>query len=203
VRSTGDGVAVVDVEATVPDFATNPVTVRVGSAGICASDLKMLPWKLPVTMGHEFAGVLDDGTVVTVQPNAPCGTCTQCVAGREHLCPESNHRIHGVFSDGGLADEVIVDRSSLVMLSPGVGPDVGALIEPISVRCAAHQGGLHGAAPPDRVLVIGGGSIGFASSRRAIGAAVDLVASSAQRGGRAARRVVARRRVRRRHRVRG
>ena len=64
--------------ATVPDFATDPVTVRVGSAGICASDLKMLPWKLPVTLGHEFAGVLDDGTVVAVQPNAPCGTCAVC-----------------------------------------------------------------------------------------------------------------------------
>ena len=145
VRSTGDGVAVVDVEATVPDFATDPVTVRVRSAGICGSDLKMLPWKLPVTMGHEFAGLLDDGTVVAVQPNAPCGTCAVCVAGRDHLCPESYHRIHGVFSDGGLADEVIVDRSSLVTLAPGVGPDVGALIEPISVALhAAHQGGLHG-----------------------------------------------------------
>jgi threonine dehydrogenase-like Zn-dependent dehydrogenase len=179
VRSTGDGVAVVDVEATVPDFATDPVTVRVGSAGICASDLKMLPWKLPVTMGHEFAGVLDDGTMVAVQPNAPCGTCAQCVAGREHLCPESNHRIHGVFSDGGLADEVIVDRSSLVMLAPGVGPDVGALIEPISVALhAAHQGGLHGDSPADRVLVIGGGSIGLAvvTIARHHGAAVDLVA---------------------------
>ena len=99
--------------------------IRVGSAGICVSDLKMLPWKLPVTMGHEFAGVLDDGTLVGCNRTlrAACGA----VRRRPRApVPESNHRIHGVFSDGGLADEVIVDRTSLVMLAPGVGPDVGA-----------------------------------------------------------------------------
>ena len=43
--------------------------------------------------------------------------------------------MHGVFSDGGLADEVIVDRSSLVMLPPEVGPDVGALSSRSRSRC--------------------------------------------------------------------
>jgi threonine dehydrogenase-like Zn-dependent dehydrogenase len=179
VRSTGDGVAVVDVEARVPEFATDPVTVRVASAGICASDLKLLSWKLPATIGHEFAGALDDGTLVAVQPSVPCGTCDLCRSGREHLGPDATSRMHGVFSDGGLAEAVIVDRSCLVMLTPEVGADVGALIEPISVALhAAHQGGLHGDAPADRVLVIGGGSIGLAvvTIAQHHGAEVDLVA---------------------------
>ena len=121
------------------------MTVRVALRGHLRSDLKLLPWKLPVTMGHEFAGVLDDGTVVAVQPNAPVRRVRAVRRRPRAPVPESNHRIHGVFSDGGLADEVIVDRSSLVMLAPGVAPDVGALIEPISVRCTRpHQGGLHG-----------------------------------------------------------
>ncbi len=179
VRSTGDGVAVVDVEPTVPAYASDPVRIQVRSAGICGSDLKMLSWNLPVTLGHEFAGVLDDGTVVAVQPNAPCGTCALCVSGRDHLCPATNSRVHGVFTNGGLADEVIVDRSCLVALPPEVGPDVGALVEPTAVALhAAHQAGLHGDAPPDRVLVIGGGSIGLAlvTIARHHGAVVDLVA---------------------------
>jgi 2-desacetyl-2-hydroxyethyl bacteriochlorophyllide A dehydrogenase len=179
VRSTGDGVALVDVEPEVPEYASDPVRIRVRSAGICASDLKMLPWKLPVTMGHEFAGVLDDGTLVAVQPNAPCGTCALCLSGRDHLCAANNSRVHGIFTDGGLADEVIVDRSCLVALPLEVGPDVGALVEPVAVALhAAHQAGLHDESPPDRILVIGGGSIGLAlvTIARHHGADVDLVA---------------------------
>ena len=45
-----------------PAHATDPVRVRVRSCGICASDLHLAAWNLPVTLGHEFAGVLDDGT---------------------------------------------------------------------------------------------------------------------------------------------
>ena len=178
-KSTGDGVAVVDVEPRAPDYASDPVRIQVRSAGICASDLKLLSWNLPATLGHEFAGVLDDGTMVAVQPNAPCGTCAVCLSGRDHLCPETNNRVHGVFTDGGLAEEVIVDRSCLVALPPEVGPDLGALVEPIAVSLhAAHQAGLHGDDPPDRVLVIGGGSIGLAVATiaRHHGAEVDLVA---------------------------
>ena len=180
VRSDGHGgVAVVDAELRAPAYATDPVKVRVASASICGSDLKMLSWPLPVTLGHEFAGWLDDGTLVAVQPNAPCGACVQCRAGREHLCPESPGRVLGVSNDGGLADDVIVDRADIVTLPSGVSPDIGALVEPTAVALhAAHIAGLHDDAPPDRVLVIGAGSIGLTlvTLARAHGARVDLVA---------------------------
>ena len=87
VRASGDGgVAVVDVEPRAPEHATDPVRVRVRSCGICASDLHLAAWNLPVTLGHEFAGVLDDGTAVAVQPNAWCGACDRCLAGETQLC---------------------------------------------------------------------------------------------------------------------
>ena len=110
-RASGDGgVAVVDVEAPRPAHATDPVRVRVRSCGICASDLHLAAWNLPVTLGHEFAGVLDDGTAVAVQPNAWCGACDRCLAGETQLCRHGASRLHGVSVDGGLADEVVVDR---------------------------------------------------------------------------------------------
>jgi threonine dehydrogenase-like Zn-dependent dehydrogenase len=180
VRSDGDGgVTIVDAELRAPAYATEPVKVRVASASICGSDLEMLSWPLPVTLGHEFAGWLDDGTLVAVQPNAPCGTCAQCRAGREHLCPESPGRVLGISNDGGLADDVIVDRADVVALPSGLSPDVGALVEPTAVALhAAHLAGLHDEAAPDRVLVIGAGSIGLTlvTVARAHGARVDLVA---------------------------
>jgi threonine dehydrogenase-like Zn-dependent dehydrogenase len=177
VRASGDGgVAVVDVEATAPAHATDPVRVRVRSCGICASDLHLAAWNLPVTLGHEFAGVLDDGTAVAVQPNAWCGACDRCRAGATQLCRVGASRLHGVSVDGGLADEVIVDRRGIVPLPPGVDPAIGALVEPLAV-------GTHAAARVDveageRVLVIGGGSIGLTTvaALRARGFGVDLVA---------------------------
>jgi threonine dehydrogenase-like Zn-dependent dehydrogenase len=181
VRSTGGGeVAVVDAEPTVPAYATDPVRVRVRSAGICGSDLHLARWGLAATFGHEFAGVLDDGTEVAVQPLAPCGECDLCRVGAEHVCRHSDQRLHGVFLDGGLADEVVVDRSCLVPLPAGVAATDGALVEPIAVAVhAAHVAGMHdrdwdGA----RVLVIGGGTIGLAvlTVARDHGADVDLAA---------------------------
>jgi threonine dehydrogenase-like Zn-dependent dehydrogenase len=57
--------------------------------------------------------------------------------------------------------------------------DIGALVEPIAVGVhAAHAAGLHDGAPPDRVLIVGGGSIGLATVGvvRHHAVAVDLIA---------------------------
>ena len=173
VRATGDGgVGVVQVDATVPDHARDPVRVRIRSCGICGSDLHLAGWNVPVTLGHEFAGVLDDGTAVAVQPNVWCGECDRCAAGDTHLCRTGLSRLHGVSLDGGLADEVIVDRSCLVALPDGVSPDIGALVEPLAVAAhALHRVTLERGA---RILVIGGGSIGLSVIAVAQAAGVDV-----------------------------
>jgi len=173
VRASGDGgVRVVDVEPTVPAHATDPVRVRVRSCGICGSDLHLAAWNLPVTLGHEFAGVLDDGTAVAVQPNVWCGECDRCLAGETNLCRTGLTRLHGVSVDGGLADEVIVDRSCLVPLPTGVGAEIGALVEPLAV--AGHAVRRVELEPGARILVIGGGSIGLALVGVAQANAVDV-----------------------------
>jgi threonine dehydrogenase-like Zn-dependent dehydrogenase len=177
VRASGDGgVAVVDVEARAPEHAADPVRVRVRSCGVCASDLHLAAWNLPVTLGHEFAGVLDDGTAVAVQPNAWCGACDRCLAGETQLCRHGASRLHGVSVDGGLADEVVVDRQCLVPLGVGVDPAIGALVEPLAV--GVHAAGRAAVESGDRALVIGGGSIGLATvtALRHLGLDVDLVA---------------------------
>jgi threonine dehydrogenase-like Zn-dependent dehydrogenase len=162
VRASGDGgVAVIDVEAVAPAHAADPVRVRVRSCGICASDLHLAAWNLPVTLGHEFAGVLDDGTPVAVQPNAWCGRCDRCLAGETQLCRHGTDRLHGVSVDGGLADEVVVDRRCLVPLPTGVDLATAALVEPLAV--GTHAAARLDVEPGDRVLVIGGGSIGLAT----------------------------------------
>ena len=177
VRADGDGgVGVVDVESTTPAHATDPVRVRVRSCGICGSDLHLAAWNIPVTLGHEFAGVLDDGTAVAVQPNVWCGTCDRCRAGETQQCRTGLSRLHGLSVDGGLAEEVIVDRSCLVPLPDGIDASIGALVEPLAV--AGHALGRVDVHFGARILVIGGGSIGLAITAvaRSQGVDVDLSA---------------------------
>jgi 2-desacetyl-2-hydroxyethyl bacteriochlorophyllide A dehydrogenase len=172
VRTTIDGVAVVDV--AVPEGPG--VSVRVKSAGICGSDLHMLSLRLPVTLGHEFAGVLEDGTPVAVQPTVPCGRCEYCAAGQDQLCRTVLQRMHGVSLDGGLADEVRVDPRCLMPLPPGVAVEDAALVEPVAV--AVHGLRYTGLAAGQRLLVVGAGSIGqlVVAVARASGLDVDVVA---------------------------
>ena len=54
------------------------VRVHVKAAGICGSDLHLIDGGLvskDVTLGHEIAGVTDDGTPVAIEPLAPCNEC--------------------------------------------------------------------------------------------------------------------------------
>ena len=63
VRLIDGDITVCDVEPSVPEYVTDPVTVHVTSCSICGSDLHLRDLGLACTFGHEFGGVLDDGTV--------------------------------------------------------------------------------------------------------------------------------------------
>ena len=66
VRATSPGVVeTVEVEAP----AGEGIRVRVTACGICGSDVHLAEWALPITLGHEITGVLDDGSHVVIEPN--------------------------------------------------------------------------------------------------------------------------------------
>jgi threonine dehydrogenase-like Zn-dependent dehydrogenase len=160
VRSTERGIEVVDVPDPAP--GDDQVVVHVQSSSICGSDLHMVEWgALPATLGHEFAGVLDDGTAVAVDPARPCGECDQCDIGATHLCRKAVERTRGIGAEGGMADAVAVDRTSLVPLPDGLTTASACLVEPLGV--ATHATRLAGLSGGERVAVVGGGSIGLAA----------------------------------------
>jgi 2-desacetyl-2-hydroxyethyl bacteriochlorophyllide A dehydrogenase len=156
VRNTEQGIRVVEVDPPSGDG----VRVRVRSAGICGSDLEMVRTGLAQnTLGHEIAGELADGTAVAIHPGVGCGTCEQCTAGRTQLCRELTASMLGVFVDGGMADEVMVDPSCVVPLHPGLRVEDASLVEPISVSLhACNRGGIEAGM---RVGVVGAGSVGL------------------------------------------
>jgi 2-desacetyl-2-hydroxyethyl bacteriochlorophyllide A dehydrogenase len=173
VRNTETGIRVVVIPA--PD---GPGTrVRVRSAGICGSDLEMVRTGLAAgTLGHEIAGVLDDGTEVAIHPFVPCGTCAQCAAGRFNLCRDATATMLGVFTDGGMAEEIVVPEACIVPLAPGIAVADASLVEPLAV--SLHACNRVGIQPGMRVGVIGAGTIGLLSAAvaRHLGADVAITA---------------------------
>jgi threonine dehydrogenase-like Zn-dependent dehydrogenase len=104
IRAVDGQVRVVDV----PRPEGEGVRVRIRSAGICGSDLHLLDsgFPLPITLGHEMAGELEDGTAVAVEPLVGCLQCDCCLRGDENLCREGPSTVVGIGRDGGMAEEV-------------------------------------------------------------------------------------------------
>jgi len=176
-RRLESGLALVDVPPRAP--GAGEVRVRVRSAGICGSDLHaVLHPAMPLlhTLGHEVAGVLDDGTPVAIWPLTPCGRCDRCAAGEPQQCRGAQWEIYGYGRDGGMADALVVERSTLVPLPSGLPVADACLVEPIA--CSVHGARRGGLAAGQRVAVIGGGTIGlgFCAVARRQGIAVDLEA---------------------------
>ncbi len=173
VRNTQAGIRVLDVPA--PDGPG--VRVQVRGAGICGSDLEMVRTGLAAgTLGHEIAGVLDDGTEVAVHPFVPCGECAQCALGRFQLCRDTTATMLGVFTDGGMAEEVVVPESCLVPLPAALGAADASIVEPLAV--SLHACNRTEIRAGMRVGIIGAGTIGLltGAAARHLGADVTIVA---------------------------
>jgi threonine dehydrogenase-like Zn-dependent dehydrogenase len=145
----------------VPEPSGEGVRVHVRSIGICGSDLHMLEMKSPLdcVVGHEVAGVLDDGTPVAVEPTMPCRECASCRVGDYNLCQSAATRTLGIGRNGGMAEELRVPESCLVHLPSNVDVRDACLAEPLAVAVhGMRQAGLNAG---QRVAVIGGGTIGL------------------------------------------
>jgi threonine dehydrogenase-like Zn-dependent dehydrogenase len=176
VRAVDGAPRVVEIDEPVADDGF--VVVDVVSSSICGTDFGLVAMGSEgYTLGHEFAGTVD-GVLYAVEPSIYCGVCDQCRAGHTQRC-SGEHGNLGVFSDGGLADRVRVPTYALTALPPGVPAADASLVEPLAVswhgvRRAAIE-------PGERVVVVGGGSIGLlaVAAVRSLGHDVALEARHA------------------------
>ncbi len=150
------------------------VRVKITSAGICGSDLTMLDsgFEIAGIPGHEMAGVLADGTPVAIEPVIPCGHCVFCRSGHYQVCTSGTERIFGVGRNGGMAEEIIVPERCLVRLPRRLEVGTASLVEPLAV--AVHGLRRAQANPGDRVVVIGGGTIGLCAVAAAVAIGCDV-----------------------------
>lgn len=166
------------------------VVIRPRAVGVCGSDIDMYRgvytglWRLPVVMGHEFAGqVLETGSnvrslrpgdKVTAEEIQWCGICRPCKAGFPNYCENIGEL--GFTTPGALADEVVVQQKYVHRLPASVSYEAGSLIEPASVAYTGIfvQGG--GLRPGDFVAVFGAGPIGLLSTMLAKAAGAEVCA---------------------------
>jgi 2-desacetyl-2-hydroxyethyl bacteriochlorophyllide A dehydrogenase len=179
-------VAVRDVDAPTP--RTGEALVRVRACGICGSDLHWFHGSIPpppVCPGHEMVGEVaalgadtrgpEIGTRVAVEPLVVCGQCASCRRGDYQLCRRL--ALLGLAVDGGLAEYVVAPVSALFALPDRLAWEVGVLAEPTAV--CVHAARLAHLAFGDRVLVLGGGSIGLlcVMVARAAGASTIVISA--------------------------
>jgi len=125
--------------------------VRVLACGLCGSDVEKLGRAAPGSvLGHEVAGVLENGSRVTVMHRVPCGTCERCRAGHQSTCGEFRElRI----APGGFAEEL--RATHCVPLPDTIGEHDGVWVEPLACVLRAAE-----SVPRGRVLVVGCGAVG-------------------------------------------
>lgn len=158
-----------EVEKPVP--GPGELLVRIEVCGICGTDrhlfLGEFPSKPPVTLGHEFSGIVaaagpetpgfSVGMRVTGDPNIVCGRCVQCQRGRINLC--ENLRAIGIHRDGGFADYVVLPIRQAIELPVDLEPAHGAFCEPLA--CCLHGVDMAEIKAGSSVVVLGGGVIGL------------------------------------------
>ncbi|MCQ8187838.1 zinc-dependent alcohol dehydrogenase [Streptomyces rugosispiralis] len=156
--------AVVLAECPSAEPRADEVVVFPRAVGLCGTDLELIDGGLdpayasyPLVLGHEWSGVLSDGTPVVGEGIIPCGGCRSCRRGATNLC-ETYDEV-GFTRPGAAADEVLVPSSLLHPLAPEVDLAAAALTEPMAVVLR----GLRRVAPVPglRALVIGDGTIGL------------------------------------------
>lgn len=149
------------------------VLIRVKAAGICGTDVHIFQGShgavtYPRIPGHEFSGEvvavgekvshIKVGDPVAVDPVVSCGECSMCTIGRHNIC----HTVKclGVQTDGCFTEVVKIKANRVYPFSPEIDWDTAALVEPFSV--AAQIAERLRINEKDRVLIIGGGTIGLA-----------------------------------------
>jgi L-iditol 2-dehydrogenase len=165
-------------ERPIPQIGTNEALLKVVSAGICGTDLRILhgghskyPDGAVRIPGHEVVGEIvavgEDVTDVAVgqrvfiAPNIGCGHCKQCMTGNNNRC--AHYQAFGVTMDGAFAEYMripaaAIAQGNLIPIPDAVDPAAAALIEPFA--CVLRGQDAVDVRRGDVVLIVGAGPIG-------------------------------------------
>lgn len=181
-----------------PSPGPHEVLVATRACGICGSDRHIAlegatpVGKVPITLGHEAAGVvaavgsevrgLRVGTSVSVLPDIGCGECVNCVGGHGELCVA--RELIGIHRDGALADYFLAPAQNCIPLPPDIGFAEAAVITD-AVATPYHALRMGHLRSGQSVLVVGLGALGLHAVQLArLAGASQVLAMGAHRAAR-------------------
>jgi Zn-dependent alcohol dehydrogenase len=185
----GKPLVIEDIQLDAPH--AGEVRVKIAAVAICHSDVHLIrgEWKgwskdVPVVAGHEAAGVVQavgsgvghvaPGDHVVVSLVRSCGRCFQCTQGAPFMCESafpiaSEFRLHkhdgtpinqGI-STGAFAEEVVVEQSQVVKISPQIPLESACLLAcGVITGLGAVVNTAH-VVPGSSVVVVGTGGVGL------------------------------------------
>lgn len=161
-------------EVDVPVISEFEVLIKMRKTAICGTDLHIYNWDewsqatipVPMTIGHEFVGEIVEigsgvkdfklGDLVSGEGHIVCGHCRNCLAGRRHLC--KNTQGVGVNRTGIFAEFAAIPETNVWLCDPSIPEDILSIFDPLGNAChTALSFDLLG----EDVLITGAGPIGM------------------------------------------
>jgi threonine 3-dehydrogenase len=157
-----------------PQIGINDVLIKIHKTAICGTDVHIYNWDawsqktipVPMTIGHEFVGTIAGfgsnvqgfqvGEIVCGEGHIVCGKCRNCLAGRRHLCKDTQGV--GVNRTGAFAEYLCIPAANAWHADPRIPLDVLAIFDPFGN--ATHTALSFNVLGED-VLITGAGPIGI------------------------------------------
>jgi len=164
-----------EADVSLPETGPSEVLIRVAAAGICHSDAHYRAGisridKLPVTLGHEVAGRVEEvgsdvanlapGDRVCVHYLVHCGCCDFCSGGLEQFCRSG--QMIGKHRDGAYAAFIKVPGRNVFALPHEIPFEVGAIMM-CSSATALHALNKARLKSGESVAIFGFGGLGFSA----------------------------------------
>jgi L-iditol 2-dehydrogenase len=183
-------------EIPIPEPQENEIQVKVGSVGICGTDIHLYKGfkggsftiENDVVFGHEFGGIITKlgsrvpsffklGQRVVVEPNIGCGYCKTCIAGHYVHC-ENGQKVIGIHRNGGFAEYTTAPHEKVFIIPDNFSLKAASVFEPFAI-CVY---GIKRAPiiPGDTVAILGPGVAGlhFTMLSKACGASKVILAGT-------------------------
>lgn len=163
-------IAIEEVRTPVPK--PDELVIQVKASAICGSDIKAYEGKHPlirppITLGHEFSGVIVEkgsqvngfrvGERVVVEPSFVCGRCFFCQRMEYYLCEKLEQLGHQL--PGSFAEYTVAKARFTYLLPNGTPFEKAALTQPLAISLhAMHRAGIR---KGQTVMIFGMGAIGL------------------------------------------
>ncbi|NWK54613.1 L-threonine 3-dehydrogenase [Verrucomicrobiaceae bacterium N1E253] len=156
-----------------PEVGPMDVLIKINKTSICGTDVHIWNWDkwaqktipVPMTVGHEYSGTIAAvgsgvtdfkiGERVSGEGHIVCGHCRNCLAGRRHLCP--NTQGVGVNRTGAFAEYLSIPARNAYKVDESIPEDIISTFDPLGN--AVHTA-LSWDMVAEDVLITGAGPIG-------------------------------------------